>query len=150
MQWPGWGVWVRKGCGCLACTVEKRRGEVRPVEEKKYLGSKMIFYKLCTRPPPPLPKTMKCKSIYTGWKRDIYFLMVSNLGSWFNCKLSQLLVQNEYCELLNLTGKRLIRLVILGWHCGCCGVTQPKWTIPRWSQMSSGHFLASFVKFGEG
>jgi hypothetical protein len=49
MQWPGWGVWVRKGCDCLACTVEKRRGEVRPVEEKKYLGSKMIFYKLCPR-----------------------------------------------------------------------------------------------------
>jgi hypothetical protein len=75
MQWPGWGVWVRKRCGCLACTgekkdwrhswcfredlsrwlevvvslkVEKRRGKVRPAEEKKILGNKMIFYKLCT------------------------------------------------------------------------------------------------------
>jgi hypothetical protein len=112
MQWPGWGVWVRKGCGCLACTgenkdwrhswcfredlsrwlevvvspeVEKRRGEVRPVEEKKYLGSKMIFYKLCTRPPPPLPKTMKCKSIYTGWKRDILFF--NGIKSWLLIQL---------------------------------------------------------------
>jgi hypothetical protein len=102
MQWPGWGVWVRKRCGCLACTgekkdrrhswcfredlsrvvmspeVEKRRGKVRPAEEKKNLGNKMIFYKLCRLISPPLDNKIH---IYLYGMEDRY-LFFNGVKSW--------------------------------------------------------------------
>ena len=58
--------------------VEKRRGKVRPAEEKKNLGNKMIFYKLCRLISPPLDNEIH---IYLYGMEDRY-LFFNGVKSW--------------------------------------------------------------------
>ena len=64
--------------------VEKRRGEVRPVEEKKYLGSKMIFYKLFPRPPPRAQDNEMQIYLYGVKERYLFF---NGVKSWLLIQL---------------------------------------------------------------
>jgi len=62
----------------VSLEVEKRRGKVRPAEEKKNLGNKMIFYKLCTLISFPSNNEMQ---IYLYGMEDRY-LFCNCVNSW--------------------------------------------------------------------
>jgi len=62
----------------VSLEVEKRRGKVRLAEEKKNLGNKMIFYKLCTLISSPSNNEMH---IYLYGMEERY-LFFNGVKSW--------------------------------------------------------------------
>jgi hypothetical protein len=94
-----------------------------------------------------LSLAMESTPIYKGWKKDILFLMVSNIGPWFDPKESQPLAQSCHHGLEELLQKGLVGLATLERCDSCCGVNRPERTTLGCSQMSGHHLRASFVKF---